>query len=68
MIYHSLEYTIASVVALGEHVILRYGFDFQWKRWHGLVYPGLVLMLVGLVMRLLAFYTAKANFTHLVQY
>jgi protein-S-isoprenylcysteine O-methyltransferase len=28
----------------------------------------MLLMLVGLLMRLMAFYTAKANFTHLVQY
>jgi protein-S-isoprenylcysteine O-methyltransferase len=31
------------------------------------VIPGALLMITGLFARLLAFYTAKSNFTHLIQ-
>ena len=43
------------------------GTGILTQRYHLLVVPGFLLMLGGLVIRLIAFYTAKSNFTHLVQ-
>jgi hypothetical protein len=40
---------------------------FASQNYHFLVVPAFLVMIGGLIIRLMAFYTAKSNFTHLIQ-
>jgi protein-S-isoprenylcysteine O-methyltransferase len=47
---------------------MKFVWQAWWMEWHPLVIPALLICLCGLVMRLMAFFTAKSNFTHRVKY
>ena len=66
LIYHSAAYTVANTFAILEHLITRYVFDFNYKHENYLAVPSFVVTLLATAMRLLAFYTAKQNFTHII--
>lgn len=66
-------YMITNVALLLEHAITRYVFDFQYKvnlsliqHYHFLMWPALIITILSTILRILAFFTAKSNFTHKV--
>ena len=67
LLYHSNEYVLAFALSQIEF-FLEYTYLHQFKSQNLTAYIGLAIMLVGLSMRIIAFYTAKQNFHHIVQY
>lgn len=68
LIYHSSMYVFTNIFLLIEHALTRYVFGFGYKESHILMYPALLISLLAMVLRILAFFTAKSNFTHKVSY
>ena len=59
---------MANSFAVFEHLVTKYLFGFSYKDYHPLMIPAFVITVASLILRILAFYTAKSNFTHKVAY
>lgn len=66
MLNHSFAYGIAAVTSWTEYLLWHY-FLPDMKTIHEISYIGLVMCLIGEVLRKSAIWTARDNFTHLVQ-
>ncbi|XP_050428035.1 protein-S-isoprenylcysteine O-methyltransferase [Adelges cooleyi] len=66
MLNHSVAYGIAAFASWIEYVLWHI-FLPDLKTWHSISYIGIVMCVFGEVLRKTAIWTARHNFTHLVQ-